>query len=60
MLIMAMGTYCLKREVNTVCVQHELKSMGTEFKEASFAARRAEEVKGGPDPPTPAFDSGAF
>eukprot|EP00982_Pelagococcus_subviridis_P006055 29953-Pelagococcus_subviridis.AAC.1 len=41
----------------TRCVAHELKSMGAEFKEASFAARRAEEVKGGPDPPTPAFDS---
>ena len=41
----------------TRCVQHELRSMGAEFKEASFAARRCEEVKGGPDPPAPAFQS---
>jgi len=41
----------------TRCVQHELRGMGAEFKEASFAARRCEAVAGGPDPPAPAFES---
>jgi len=41
----------------TRCVQHELRGMGAEFKEASFAARRCEEVKGGPEPPSPALES---
>ena len=41
----------------TRCVQHELRGMGAEFKEASFAARRCEEVKGGPEPPSPAVES---
>ena len=41
----------------TRCVQHELRGMGHEFKEASLAARRLAEVEGGPDPPAKAFDS---
>lgn len=48
---------CPSKLFTTRCVQHELRGMGAEFKEASLAARRLEEVKGGPDPPTPAFDS---
>ena len=35
----------------TRCVQHELKRMGRECKDASFAARALECVRGGPDPP---------
>jgi U3 small nucleolar RNA-associated protein 23 len=41
----------------TRCVQHELRNMGVEFKDASFASRRCEAVAGGPDPPARAFDS---
>jgi len=41
----------------TRCVQHELKHMSAEFKQASFAARRLDCVLGGPDPPAKAFDS---
>ena len=35
----------------TRCVQHELRRMGRECKDASFAARALECVRGGPDPP---------
>ena len=41
----------------TRCVQHELKGMGQEFKEASLAARHLDTANGGPDPPAPALDS---
>ena len=41
----------------TRCVKEELKNMGKELKEASFYSRKLYEVKDGPDPPAPAFDS---
>jgi len=41
----------------TRCVQHELRGLGAEFKEASFAARKCEAIDGGPDPPAPAAES---
>ena len=41
----------------TRCVQHELRGLGAEFKEASFAARKCEAIDGGPGPPAPAAES---
>ena len=41
----------------TRCVKEELRLMGKDLKEASFYARKLEEVKDGPDPPAPALDS---
>ena len=41
----------------TRCVKEELRGMGHDLKQASLAARHLEEVKGGPEPPAPAFDS---
>tara|TARA_B110000977_G_scaffold21696_1_gene25979 strand:+ start:3532 stop:4140 length:609 start_codon:yes stop_codon:yes gene_type:complete len=41
----------------TRCIQHELKGMSNEFKDASLAARKLDCVLGGPEPPAKAFDS---